>query len=406
MSEALRTASEEAPFLNLVAVLATLSNDLTPQQFSDYTQELAIVCISELPDDMGGTSIDKDALVEKLSKNGAPAYMFADQLVKLKDSPYANLTAFADPSYYDTLVDRLIRANGSALYLSYGDVEGTVAYFTQDSGVDSQEVTKNISSLIEGDLKRGVGEVDDIFNLTVDTKEEGGDTSVSNTLEPNAYRYEADSMSSRRPDGDFFMVDMVASTETAGSPRRVDIDGPNGQKISSLKLNMSPQSLVVNAAKKINRVQTMIRWAEEHWGDEMDQISFSGSTFAFIHFPKAGEKAGGGLCVDSRNLTAPFQELQHLVNIYKTNGAVYQEEELGANEQPREFFNYGDPSRPILLRRHPRAGFIKYRLYIRLRCDFAEFIGYFESFDITEDASSPFKLSYKASFKSEFTKWL
>ena len=67
MSEALRTASEEAPLLNLVAVLATLSNDLTPQQFSDYTQELAIVCISELPDDMGGTSIDKDALVEKLS---------------------------------------------------------------------------------------------------------------------------------------------------------------------------------------------------------------------------------------------------------------------------------------------------------------------------------------------------
>lgn len=219
-------------------------------------------------------------------------------------------------------------------------------------------------------------------------------------IEPPRKYFNSDKWATRRPPGDFFMVDMIAPSAEGAAPKRVNILGSNGQEISSLQLNISPNTLNISASKKVNRVQTFTRWLEEHWGDELDQISFGGSTFAFIDFK------GAGLCVESRELTDPYQELQYLTNIYKSNGCTYQGEQLGSVLSPREFFNYGNPAIPYYVRRHPRVGFIKSRVHIKLRCDFLEAIGYFESFDVVEDAGSPFKLNFSVSFRSEHTRWL
>lgn len=226
--------------------------------------------------------------------------------------------------------------------------------------------------------------------------------------------YRADSMSRRRPQADFFTVEMITPSLDGTEPRRVDLEVAEGRVVTSLQLNMSPASLVVNAAKKVNRYQTLVRWVEEHWGDEMDQLSFSGTSFSFLDFKTDG---GQGLCVSSRNLSEPYKELQHLVDLYTTNGLAYQDKDiplvkdpqtgmLTSSVQRRTFFNMGDPANPYTVGTHPRAGMAKYRLYIRMRCYFAEFIGYFESFDVTESADKPFSLGYNVSFRSEHTKWL
>lgn len=211
--------------------------------------------------------------------------------------------------------------------------------------------------------------------------------------------YSGDYMTRRRPPGEFFLVDMIAPPTDGGSPVPMDLIAPDGTPVTCLQLNMLPSSLVINGAKKINRSQTMTRWVEEHWGDELDQISFSGSTFAFINFN------GEGLCANSRHMTEPYKELQHFVNIYKLNGCVYQGPEISAKESPRTFFNYEDPATPFRIYKHPRVGLIKARLHIRIRCDFLEAIGYFESFDVVESANTPHSLNYSISFKSEHTTW-
>jgi hypothetical protein len=52
---------------------------------------------------------------------------------------------------------------------------------------------------------------------------------------------------------------------------------------------------------------------------------------------------------------------------------------------------------------HPRKGMIKERLYIKLNYDYLILYGRFESFDVIEDSTVPFKFKYSAIFKSERT---
>lgn len=214
--------------------------------------------------------------------------------------------------------------------------------------------------------------------------------------------YKGDGLTRRRPSGDFFTVEMIAPpAKDHSTPQIYPLEARNGEIITSIRLQMSPGSLVLNASKRVNTVQTMTRWVEEHWGDEMDQITFSGKTFAFIN-----TSSKEGLTVLNRTGTDAFKELQHLVKIYKLNGCAFQADEPDAGTELREFFNYADPAQPLQVRTHPRVGFVKYRLYIRLRCDFVNLVGFFESFDVTEDVSGPFNLGYNVSFRAEHTQWL
>lgn len=259
-------------------------------------------------------------------------------------------------------------------------------------------ITKPLLVSIKANCYKRNTQMDHMFLDNVIIKADASDVLLYNDMK----HYNANSMSRRRPPGDFFTVEMIAPpTDGSSEPVRVDLEAAEGRIVTSLKLNMSPASLVVNGAKKINRYPTLIRWVEEHWGDEMDQVSFSGTSFSFLDF-----KTGSGLCADSRNLTEPYKELRHLVDIYTQNGVVYQPQKIEDGVQRRTFFNMGDPANPYRVVTHPRAGMVKYRLYIKLTCYFAEFVGYFDSFDVSESSANPFSLNYNVSFRSEHTKWL
>lgn len=190
------------------------------------------------------------------------------------------------------------------------------------------------------------------------------------------------------------------------------IEFQDGAKLEALKLTPNPDSLVISSSKIINRYNTMTRWVEEHWGDEIDNINFSGSTYSFNVRVDDGKYTG--LTAMQRNSSEAYKFLKALVDIYRTNGYLYQEKNGYASskapQNDKEQFDYTMVNRyllqnPSFQNNHPRQGMIRERLYNRISFDYVTFLGYFESFDITEDSSNPYRLVYNTVFKAEKTIW-
>lgn len=211
----------------------------------------------------------------------------------------------------------------------------------------------------------------------------------------------------RLPNVQPMIIDMVDS-----NIRPISIEFEEGYRIVALKLFPNPDSLSISSSKIVNRYNTMTRWVEEHWGDDMDTINFSGSTYSFNAEIKAGSRTG--LTTVYRNYSESYKFLKALVDLYRVNGYLYQEPNgYSMTKVPttdRESFEYTMVNRfllqnPIFQNNHPRHGMIRERLYIRISFDYITLLGYFESFDITEDVSSPFRLLYSTVFKAEKTIW-
>lgn len=178
---------------------------------------------------------------------------------------------------------------------------------------------------------------------------------------------------------------------------RKDIYLGNEVLVSTLKMNPNPETISINTAKKINRYMTMTRFVEDHWGDEIDSVSLTGSTFSFF--------GNFGLTSTNRGTTQAYLWLKELVKFYQVNGCVYQgsEEYDTGSEDSFGFVTDFLSKNPQFKNNHPRKGMIKERLYLRLTYDYLTLIGRFESFDLVEDQSMPYRMQYNAIFKAEKT---
>lgn len=172
--------------------------------------------------------------------------------------------------------------------------------------------------------------------------------------------------------------------------------------VTTIRLNPNPNSMTINSAKKVTRYSTMTRWVEEHWGDEIDTVSISGSTFSFFGYYGRNHPDNTGLSLRNRDATQAYRYFKELVKFYQTNGCVYQS---GSDYEEPGYLAVADfiNSNPEFADNHPLKGTIKERLYLRLNYDYLTLIGRFESFDIIEDASMPFRFQYSAIFKAEKT---
>jgi hypothetical protein len=224
----------------------------------------------------------------------------------------------------------------------------------------------------------------------------------------------------RLPNETPFFIEML---DANAQPCSIQL--PDGTVIQALKLAPNPDNLVISSAKIINKYNTMTRWVEEHWGDDMDTVSFSGSTFSFMSYGP-----GSGLTAANRIDTNSYQMLKALVKFYRMNGCIYQDSNTyessdtiaETNTKSDMDFTKIDQSQygsvlgnisttsfllkyPSFDGDHPRAGLVKERLYLKLTFDYVSFVGYFDSFDVTEDSANPFRMTYNALFKAERTKY-
>lgn len=194
----------------------------------------------------------------------------------------------------------------------------------------------------------------------------------------------------------------------------VDCSGANtaykirGRTFLGLVLLINPASLSVNMSKMISRSQTMTGWVEDHWGEELDTITFQGSSAAFLWAGPETQPPPG-----PTNQTP--QEIQNMYNQYMNIPRLGIDEPIGIGDRTglavkrrRETLSYDEFRKIVHLMNANAAtfdprGFVKDRLYIQLGYDYAAYRGYFESVDITEDAETPFKFIYTITFKAEKT---
>lgn len=185
--------------------------------------------------------------------------------------------------------------------------------------------------------------------------------------------------------------------DSSNSRKGIDVPGFMYPRVSTLRLTPNPETLTINSTKKIGRYATMSGWVEEHWGDDIDTVNFTGSTFSL--YDDTAE-ISLGLTNEYRGETKSYLYLKELVKYFQVNGCLYQGNEYDLTlPAVVDFLN----NNPEFTTNHPRKGMIKERLYIKMNYDYLTLYGRFDSFDIIEDSSAPFKFKYSAVFKAEKT---
>jgi hypothetical protein len=135
----------------------------------------------------------------------------------------------------------------------------------------------------------------------------------------------------------------------------------------TLVLHVNPQSLSEGYVQKVERIQTRGGWVEQHWGQDLIEITADGSTGAFMHIQT-------GLSSVLRQRTIAWDRYRDLHDLYLNNGSLY------------------DPFGNIVLQGH-----------IMLMYDRGTYLGHFRSFEVEETDDSPFAFRLNWSFKVEHT---
>jgi len=193
-------------------------------------------------------------------------------------------------------------------------------------------------------------------------------------------------------------------------PRTIALS--SGPYIQGLRLSPNPDSIAINSAKVINRYQTMTRWVEDHWGDEIDVLSITGSSFSFFGYQLQGKTPG--LVSDARNVTDAYTYLQQLSSLFTAGGFLIQDNKIYSGDIGSLQNNYDmigraseefllDKGNSSFLNNHPREGLVKERLYMNLEFDYLSCFGYLDTFDIAEASGTPYRMTYTLVFKSEKT---
>jgi hypothetical protein len=179
--------------------------------------------------------------------------------------------------------------------------------------------------------------------------------------------------------------------------------------VIGLVLIVNPSSVSVNLSKIVNRTQTMTTWVEDHWGEELDTITFQGSSAGFLWegpLPYVqGFQEGTRTTGQVQRVFNQYNDISDLGStephgVGDNDGlTVRRRRDTVAYNEFRQFMQLANANSAIFDLR----GMVSDRLFIQLSYDYACYRGYFESFDLTENAETPFRFIYTITFKSEKT---
>ncbi len=133
----------------------------------------------------------------------------------------------------------------------------------------------------------------------------------------------------------------------------------------ALILHVNPKSLDENFTKKIERFQTRGGFVEQHWWEELTEMSAEASTGSFMNIKT-------GLTSLLRRETIAWDRFQDLYDLYRNNGSLY------------------DPQGNIVLQGK-----------VMLLYDRGTYLGTFRSFSRDETDENPFAFNVSWSFKVE-----
>lgn len=152
--------------------------------------------------------------------------------------------------------------------------------------------------------------------------------------------------------------------------------------------NSPPLRLLVNPNKfsvKAQKIASDGSWSRrgpiiEFWGDDQDKISGSGQVAAFYAIdtvPPNPRGAGPGLTRTARNASQAYQNFQSLWLLYRNNGVLHMPDGLTQADRDVVLSTVGG---------------------VYIYYDNILYIGSFDSFNVTEEDTKPFTLSYDFEF--------
>jgi len=145
------------------------------------------------------------------------------------------------------------------------------------------------------------------------------------------------------------------------------ITGIDGAEGAVMQLWIPPNQLEIQTAKRINRYLTRGAWIEEHWGEQLDTLTGSGSTGMWMH-------DDCGLVAGRRGETKAYWNFEDFLSMYRNNAAEY----------------------------NTRGKIIKQgQIYVYFQ--WKAWLGYFESFNDKETDKSPFRFELDFVFKAQKT---
>lgn len=182
------------------------------------------------------------------------------------------------------------------------------------------------------------------------------------------------SIKSANPDSELITVPSVQPSYTHGMatrqtfiPMAFQVTSPfSNRRVlmpHALIMHVNPQNYSEQHSKKIERIQTRGGFVEQHWGDDLTEITCDGSTGAFMNIYT-------GLTSLLRQRTIQWDRYRDLHDLYRNNGSLY------------------DPYGNIVLQGN-----------IMLMYDRGTYNGYFKSFEVEETDDSPFAFKLSFSFK-------
>lgn len=150
-----------------------------------------------------------------------------------------------------------------------------------------------------------------------------------------------------------------------------------------LVLLIGPQAMDSTFSKVISETRVRGGWVLEHWGEDLDQLSASGTSGAFI----SGTNPGGLTRYDRRG-TAAFQNIRSLETLYRNNGVNY----VSSSNTP-ELVLGGDLIKSVGSVMITYAGVL--------------WVGRFASFSLEETADKPFCVDWSFQFvvHERFPSW-
>ena len=157
-----------------------------------------------------------------------------------------------------------------------------------------------------------------------------------------------------------------------------DILGPDMETSilpESLKmvLHVPPQSVAFNYAKQITRTQTRGGFNEQHWGEGPRSIELSMVTGGFMRLYSGMSNITGGTgsfdTGGNRRETIAYDKYLDLLALFHNNGSVYD-----------------------------ASGKIVFQGAIKVTFDGGIYLGWFNAFNVTEDAEKPYMFNLSASF--------
>ena len=185
-------------------------------------------------------------------------------------------------------------------------------------------------------------------------------------IKPNLQRIQEQNLALTQSQNDkgFRGTSLLSSDSLFEQAQQYDLSIQTMAFVPPLVLYINPTTWSVNRARKYNQQFAGMGQIIEHWGEEQIKLSASG-------------KIGGtytdktGLTRYFRRDTASYQSLMHLYVLYRNNGMIY--ESLDKS----------------------RIGVVG---YVRIVYDSEIWIGHFDSFSMSEDASNPYTMDYSFDF--------